>query len=158
MQKQGHSLNALVCATLLVLSLCGCANENVEPPHAVSPQSMSPLPRSFKGYELYSWRSGRTWYFTLITGTDRLKTLDEITSLKNVEDRDWVKITVVGVAELKSVLSRLPSGAQVFWDGAHPTEPGSTQSQVRLRMPPRRLIREMQTHCAELGLRLETGR
>ena len=152
MQKQGRGLNALVCAVLLALLLYGCASENVEPPPAAAT-----LPRSFKGYELYSWRSGRTWYFTLITGTNRLKTLDEITSRQNIEEGDWTKITAAGVADLESVLSRLPSGTQVFWDGAHPTEPGTTQSQIRLRMPPRRLIREIQTHCAELGLQLDTG-
>jgi len=69
MQKQRLGLNALVCAALLALLLCGCADATVEPPPAAAP-----LPRSVKGYELYSWRSGGTWQFTLITGTNRLKT------------------------------------------------------------------------------------
>ncbi|MFC1940340.1 hypothetical protein ACFLXO_06645 [Chloroflexota bacterium] len=37
------------------------------------------LPHSFKGYELYSWEEDNQWHFTLITGTNRTKTMEEIT-------------------------------------------------------------------------------
>jgi hypothetical protein len=42
--------------------------------------SVEKLPRSFKGYELYSWEEEGQWHFTLITGTNRIKTIEEITS------------------------------------------------------------------------------
>jgi hypothetical protein len=38
------------------------------------------LPHSMKGYELYSWSEDSQWHFTLITGTNRNKTLEEIIS------------------------------------------------------------------------------
>jgi hypothetical protein len=38
--------------------------------------SIETLPRSFKGYELYSWEEEGQWHFTLITGTDRTKTIE----------------------------------------------------------------------------------
>ncbi|MEK0337566.1 MAG: hypothetical protein QQN41_09055, partial [Nitrosopumilus sp.] len=43
------------------------------------------IPKSMKGYELYSFpvQSEEEWYFTLITGTNRLKTFPEITSDEN---------------------------------------------------------------------------
>jgi hypothetical protein len=107
---------------------------------------------------LYSWRFRGTWYFTLITGTNRLKTLDEISSPVNSQVGDWVKITVAGVPDLKALLGRLPPGTQVLWDLAHPIGPGSEGSQVRLRMPSRRRIREIRSHCTERGIRLEVGR
>jgi len=37
-----------------------------------------PSQRQMKGYELYSWQNGSNWNFTLITGTNRTKSFDEI--------------------------------------------------------------------------------
>ena len=140
--------------TLFVLFLSGCAEEEALPPVSL-PQS---LPQSMKGYELYSWKSGGAWRFTLITGTNRLKTLGEITSSESLVEGDWVKITVEGVADLESVLGRLPSGTTVSWRRArHPGVDPST-SKVALRMPSRRVVKEIQSHCAELGVRVEKSR
>jgi hypothetical protein len=86
----------LLMATLFVLVLSGCAETEPLPPVSL-PQS---LPQSMKGYELYSWKSGGTWCFTLITGTNRLKTPAEIASRESTIEDDWVKITVEGVPNL----------------------------------------------------------
>jgi len=57
--------------------------------------SAGPLPRSMKGYELYSWQEQGQWHFTLITGTNRNKQLEEIISDGNTVSEDgWVKIHV----------------------------------------------------------------
>jgi len=74
------------------------------------------LPHSFKGYELYSWEEEGQWHFTLITGTNRIKTIEEITSKGDfISETGWVKIQVVGADAIKDVLSRLPEGESVFW-------------------------------------------
>jgi hypothetical protein len=153
MRKEGHDLNVLVCAVLLVLLMCGCAKENVGPP-----PSVAPLPRSLKGYELYSWKAGRAWQFTLITGTNRLKTLAEITSPENVEEGDWIKITAVGVSNLKSVLARLPAGTQISWISARHLDPNVRDSGPRIRRPPVWTIRELECYCSERDLDLSKGR
>ena len=141
----------LLMAMLLVLLLSGCTKEKALSPVSL-PQS---LPRSMKGYELYSWKSGNVWRFTLITGTNRLKTVAEITSPESTIEGDLVKITVEDTPNLESVLERLPSGAKVSWRG--PRHPGvdSSTSRVALRIPPRRLVKEIQSHCSELGIRVE---
>jgi hypothetical protein len=55
----------------------------------------NPLPHSFKGYELYSWHQDNQWNFTLISGTDRDKTVQEIISGNNTVTEDgWVNIHV----------------------------------------------------------------
>ncbi len=73
------------------------------------------LPHSMKGYELYSWTKNSLWYFTLVTGTNRNKTLAEIvTGTDNTED-GWVNLNVVGINALKAVLRRLPEKEWVFW-------------------------------------------
>ena len=152
MQKQRLGLNALVCAALLVLSLCGCADATVEPP-----STAAPLPRSVKGYELYSWSSGGTWYFTLITGTNRLKTLDEITAPENVEEGDWVKITAAGVPELKAVLARLPTGTQISWVSARHLESSERGSGQRIRLAPLWVFSELKSYCSKRALDLVKG-
>jgi hypothetical protein len=57
----------LLIAALFVLLLSGCAGEDPLPTVSL-PES---LPQSMKEYELYGWKSGSAWRFTLITGTDR---------------------------------------------------------------------------------------
>jgi hypothetical protein len=45
-----------------------------------------PLSRSLKGYELYSWYEGNegNWCYTLVTGTNHIKTLEEVRARTNV--------------------------------------------------------------------------
>lgn len=77
-----------------------------------------PLPPSMKGYEVYCWfdEEQDSWHYTLITGTNRLKTYKEITSLENtITSGRWVKITVTGEDALKALLARLPEGQEVVW-------------------------------------------
>jgi hypothetical protein len=152
MQRIAQGLYTVVLVvTPFVLFLSGCAKEEPLPPVSL-PES---LPPSMKEYELYSWKPGRAWRFTLITGTNRLKTLAEITSPESVIEDDWVKVTVEGVPDLESVLERLPSDAHVSWRGAsHPGVDSST-SEVALQIPSERLVKEIQTCCAEAGVRLE---
>jgi len=65
---------------------------------------------AFKGVELYSWSACTScaWSFSLLLGTNRMKTLAEIKAPSQ---------TLVGVPQLKEHLSRLPSGEQVLWLG-----------------------------------------
>jgi hypothetical protein len=91
------------------------------------------LPHSMKGYELYSWLEEGQWHFTLITGTNRIKTIEEITSKGDfISETGWVKIQVVGADAIKDVLSRLPEGESVFWcDELHIGQ--STETGLRSR-------------------------
>lgn len=115
-----------------------------------------PLPLSIKGYELYSWRVGQEWYFTLVTGTNRTKTRQEIASSENVIEKEWTKVTVQGIYDLEVALEQLPSDTWVVWMGPQTmrkrgVRPGD------LRLPPRRAVEEIKAHCQELGLWLEVN-
>jgi len=71
-----------------------------------------------KGYELVSWQSGDDWNFTLITGTNRSKTFEELmTPDSQVSESGFVKITVSGVDTIKKVLAMLPAKSEVLWSG-----------------------------------------
>ena len=108
------------------------------------------LPRSFKGYELYSWQEDGQWHYTLITGTNRTKTMEEVTSRENlISDTGWVKIHVVGEEAIKAVLSRLYQGESVFWcDELHIG--GATETELEL--PPEDVVNAIKEHAERCGL------
>jgi hypothetical protein len=95
------------------------------------------LPHSKKGYELYSWQEGGRWHFTLITGTNRTKMIEEITSKDDfISETGWVKIHVVGADAIKEILCRLPQSESVFWcDELHI---GQT-TETNLQLPPEQI-------------------
>ncbi|HAL74356.1 MAG TPA: hypothetical protein DCM45_04585 [Clostridiales bacterium] len=106
------------------------------------------LPRSMKGYELYSWPDGNTWRFTLITGTNRNKTLAEITTGESyISETGWINIHVTGVDKIKDVLSKIPQGEFVSWlDGGFVTEKDG------LTLPPQQIIDEVVDFAVAQGL------
>ena len=112
--------------------------------------SVEKLPRSFKGYELYSWLEDSQWHFTLITGTNRLKTMEEITSEGDLtSETGWVRIQVVGADTVKDVLSRLPDGESVFWcDELHIEQPTETD----LQLPPEQIADAVEEYAKQCGL------
>jgi hypothetical protein len=54
----------------------------------ITETTIDKLPHSIKGYELYSWSEYSQWHFTLITGTNRSKTLREIISIEDIVSED----------------------------------------------------------------------
>jgi len=112
--------------------------------------SVEELPHSFKGYELYSWEEEGQWRFTLITGTNRVKTLEEITTEEDfVSDTGWVKIQVVGADAIRDVLSRLPERESVFWcDELHIGQ--STETDFHL--PPEQIANEIEEYAEQCRL------
>jgi len=106
------------------------------------------LPQSFKGYELYSWQEGDDWQFTLITGTNRNKTIAEILSREPLVTGDgWVHIHATGVDELKGTLSRIPEGEFVMWFSQFYGEGGET-----IALPPQDIVEDVASHAAQRGL------
>lgn len=112
--------------------------------------SVEELAHSFKGYELYSWEEEDQWHFTLITGTNRVKTLEEITTEENfISETGWVRVRVVGADAIKDVLSLLPAGESVFWcDELHIGQ--STETDFRL--PPEQIANEIEEYAERCGL------
>jgi hypothetical protein len=113
------------------------------------------LPRSMKGYELYSWyvEEEDAWYYTLVTGTNRVKSYAEISTPESViTEGDWVKITVRGIDSLKSVLDLLPESKVVTWVDAGRLEGAPAMEGA---FPDREAVREIERHCQRRGIRLD---
>jgi hypothetical protein len=90
-----------------------------------------------KGYELYSWQEGGQWKFSLLVGTNREKTLEEIQS---------ADILLSGVDELTSTLKNIPSGQYITWS-----------SRETLSLPPDEIRSEVERTCKEQGLLLNVA-
>ncbi len=110
------------------------------------------LPHSFKGYELYSWLENSQWHFTLITGTNRTKTIEEITSKEDyISETGWVNVHVVGAEAIKDVLSRLPQSESIFWcDELHIGQTTETD----LKLPPGQITDAIKEYAEQCGLDL----
>ena len=94
------------------------------------------LRHSMKGYELYSWKTSKGWHFSLLVGTNRLKTYEEATSQR---------IRIDGVDALKKKLSQLPAGEEVFW---------ATRRFRQMSRPPKRIVDELSSHAEQLGIKM----
>ncbi|MFZ5881980.1 MAG: hypothetical protein ACOY0R_21630 [Chloroflexota bacterium] len=117
-----------LCAILLAFSIGGCAPK---------PSPLAPVTgeESMKGYELYSWEQDGQWYFSVLVGTNREKTLEEIQASG---------VTLKGVDGLKAVLESIPSGQYVTWTAGE-----------SLPLPPEEVIQQVRDICT--ARRLELG-
>lgn len=113
----------LVFAILVGSLLSSCGATRTTP---------TPFPESMKGYELYSWQEGDQWYFSLLVGTNREKTLDEIKAADTV---------LHGVGALTSALEQMPEGQYITWS-----------TRETLSFPPEDVIEQIENLCTEQGL------
>jgi hypothetical protein len=103
-----------------------------------SPSDATPLAESMKGYELYSWQEDNQWQFSLLIGTNREKTLDEIKSNA---------ATLPNVEVLISTLEKIPSGQYVTWS-----------SRETLAFPTDDIVEQVEQVCKDQGLILNIAR
>ena len=105
-----------------LLSSCGVASE----------PAVTPFPESMKGYELYSWQEGSQWKFSILVGTNRKKTLDEIKAEETV---------LHGIEALTAALEQMPAGQYIIWS-----------SRETLSFPPAEVVEQIEATCTEQGL------
>ena len=118
------------------------------PTTSASAVILSSLPRSMKGYELYSWKVENDWYFTLITGTNRNKTYEEITAKEDSTTLDgFVKITVKGTDAIKEVLKKIPANEFISW-GAN--------TYLGFSLPAKDVVDDLTSYCKTLNLQMNS--
>lgn len=100
----------------------------------MSDAAEAPLPTGFKGYELYAWDEASELRFMLITGTNRLKTLEELRVENAATDTgDWISVSGRGLDSLRRVLSRLPDGTELAIHDFAQLPALSTDSRTRVQ-------------------------
>ena len=121
-----------------LISACG-GDASPTPAHTTpTVTSTSTQARSMKGYELYSWQMQGAWYFSLVVGTNRLKTFEEVSS---------PEVRMQGIEALKRKLHTLAGGEQVFWLGQR--VPGMAR-------PPDEMVDAINAYCVDRDIQLGT--
>jgi hypothetical protein len=113
-------------------------------------------PLAFKGYELLTWQKNGQWVFTLMAGTNRQKSFDEILVAENTyTSTEIVKVTVIGEEEFKKLLAHLPKSEWITWGGMDLAGevPAGT---VYFSYPPDKMVNELVAYCKTLGITLLT--
>ena len=114
--------------------------------------TVSQLPKSAKGYELYSWMEKGQWHFTLISGTNRNKNLAEILTEEDfISEVGWVKIQVTGIDELKTILSKLPAGEYVSWFSSLPQDQ-ALPAGLEAELPTASTVEAIKEYARSIGL------
>jgi hypothetical protein len=94
-----------------------------------------PDAHSMKGYELYAWRSEGSWWFSLLLGTNRAKSIEEVTDPSvALEELDalMILLSTLPVGEYVSLLPLPGSGVMAF--------------------PPQEMLNEIGALCETRGL------
>ena len=113
------------------------------------------LGHSMKGYELYSWTSGWQQHFTLITGTNRNKTVEEIISGEYIVSEDgWVHIHVTSIDAIKAVLGMLPQDEWVSWL-AQPRAVDIPASSIEFSLPDTPTVDIIKAQAVQSGINLQ---
>jgi hypothetical protein len=102
-------------------------------------------PAAMKGYQLFTWQEKGHWHYSLLPGTNRERTYDEITASATV---------IVGTSAFESELKRLPKGSEVFWQSDAPPKmkrPASGEA-ISIKHPSRKRIERIKALCAKLGI------
>jgi hypothetical protein len=91
-----------------------------------------------KGYELYSWQvADGTWRYSLLPGTNRMKSNDEVTV---------AAVVISDAGALKRWLAELATNEQVFWH---------RPDAVKFSLPDPRVVEELKTYCRVLQIDLQ---
>jgi hypothetical protein len=97
-------------------------------------------------YELYSWKVKSTWYYSLVEGTNQVKSYDQITSGGRLAK---------GTGEIEDLLSNLTQGDQVNWMSGAPRGIARPRgSVVDFKHPSRDRIKHFMGYCSKRGIRL----
>jgi len=118
------TIQTLLFAILLGSLLSGCGT--------ASQPTVTLYPKSMKGYELYSWKEDDQWKFSLLIGTNRDKTLEEIKS---------ANVVLADVDALLSSLEKIPAGEYITWS-----------SRETLSFPPENIRSQVEQVCKDKGL------
>jgi hypothetical protein len=110
------------------------------------------VPHSMKGYEIYSWPEGNKWYFSVMVGTNRIKTYAEVIS--NTPSQVHL-ITVTGIDTLKQVLARFPENEYITWIGKGWLQNAWGSNFGNLQLPPQNYIDEITQFCTQKKLNLQ---
>lgn len=131
---------------VVLLSFCflfvfSCSKDSSEITSTVNTTNM--IEHSTSGWELYSWKIEHHWKYSILIGTNRLKTYEEVTNSK---------ILVTGEEKLKEILGLLPEGEYIAWIGQGWLERCWQSDYKNLELPPEIILEDIKQYCNEMKL------
>jgi hypothetical protein len=98
-------------------------------------------------FELYSWKVKDTWHYSLVEGTNQVKTYDQITAGGRLAR---------GTHETEELLGNLTRGDQVNWMSSAPRGIARPQDRplVDFKHPSRERIKHFMSYCRKKGIKL----
>jgi hypothetical protein len=143
--KTMHRLSWILGLLLLGAACSRDQNPFQSPANSLDMDALS-FPHSMKGWELYSWPAGDTWMYSILQGTNRLKTYEEVT-------KNTVKVT--GEDSLKMVLDKLPENENILWIGQGWLENCWGEGYHDLSLPPQEILDQITEYCTNHHLVLQ---
>lgn len=129
-------------------------NENTISDRSYEVPEINELPHLIKGYELYSWEENDNWYYTLIEGTNRTKTFEEISAENNILEGNGIKVSTESLSELKNIISKLPEDELVFWLGEDWIKLAWGDKHDNIKLPDEEIQNELLKFCNDVKVRL----
>jgi hypothetical protein len=99
--------------------------------------------RSMKGWELYSWKVDGQWKYSILIGTNRNKTYQEIIS---------GNLLVTGEKELKNLMAQIPEGEYVFWFKGDQSAASIASGFSNFKLPPAEVVDDIKQFCVTAKL------
>ncbi len=142
------NLRALIIFSLIVLSfsIISCTkgtHRETTPVNKIDPDTII-FAHSMKGWELYSWPNGDDWNYSILIGTNRLKSYEEVTTNK---------IVVTGADSLKMLLDKFPENEDIFWISTEWLKRIWQSGYSDLSLPDSNTVNEIKEYC--LGRNLD---
>lgn len=141
------SMSVPIAILCFVFLIAGCSEKQKEVVAVSNLDNLTVTP-SMKGWELYSWPESNTWRFSFFIGTNRLKSLSEVTGSTGPE----ALIRVTGLDSAKMVLRRFPAGENIMLIGQGWLQNAWRAEYGNLQLPPQSVIDELKTLSSQRNL------
>ena len=134
-------------AALVVLIFTNCSEKQAMDVVPLPPVNYDIInfEHSMKGWELYTWPNGNDWNYSVIVGTNTLKSYNIVTENP---------VAVTGIDSLKKVLEYLPQGEEIVWIGEGWLSQIWSDDFRDLMLPSEDIIFEVNQYCQNSGLLL----
>jgi hypothetical protein len=135
----------LIMLTVISLSFFSCTTDKDSEMDKLKKINIDTLTfvHSMKGWELYSWPNRDDWNYSILVGTNRIKSYSEVTTNK---------IIVSGKDSLKMLLDKFPENENIFWKGKGWLERCWGGNYGNLSLPDNKTINEIKEYCLQKKL------
>lgn len=138
-------ITIIVALILASVNFSNCSKDNTKSTSTSLLDTLS-ISHSLKGWELYSWPNGNDWNYSILIGTNRMKTYSEVTTNT---------IVVNGTDSLKMVLDKFPVNEEIFWVSKEWLEKTWQVNYGNLSLPDSSVVNEIKTYCIQKELVLQ---